>query len=124
MQRFNHNGGYINVIEEENGLKIVLEPEGREFIIEQREREQSPVNIFQDLFEHIRCNSQLDFIRPEEIDALTSAPIIGLEVDRGEHGDEIKTTGRIFWHERYAVECPLDILLEKGEFILPVAPKS
>ncbi len=93
-------------------------------VLADRMSEGKDMPFFEDLFEDVKGNSSLDFIRPEEIGALTSAPIIGLEVDRGENGDEIKETGRVFWHERYALELAIEVMLEKGGIVLPASPDN
>jgi hypothetical protein len=42
-----------------------------------------------DLLEPIICNLELEWIRPEEIGALTDAPILGI-VDRNDNGELTK----------------------------------
>lgn len=43
-----------------------------------------------------------DWIRPEEIAALTDAPIIGWDVKRGDHG-EYQDAAAVYWFDGYQV---------------------
>ncbi len=65
-------------------------------------------DTMRDLFEPLICNSELDWCRPEEIGALTSAPILCVR------GDEI--TGA-WGFMNYALRSPQDDLLAHGKAI-------
>jgi len=60
--------------------------------------------------EHLTCNSELGWINPEEIGALTSAPILGL---RDELGEPIAAWGFM----DYQVRSFLTDLIENGRAV-------
>lgn len=63
-----------------------------------------------DALEGLLCNSELDWIRPEEIGALTAAPILGL---RQEDGEPIAAWAFM----DYAIRSFLDDLCKTGRAI-------
>ena len=60
--------------------------------------------------EHLMSNSSLSWIRPEEIDALTSAPILGFR-------DENENVVRVWGFMDYAVRSFLQDLVETGKAV-------
>lgn len=75
-----------------------------------------------DFLEPITCNSDVDWVRPEEIGALTSAPILGI-VSRNDDG-EIEETHNIWWYPNYAVTSVCEDLLEYGQAVFFKAEES
>lgn len=63
-----------------------------------------------DIFEEFVCNSEYGWVSPNEIGALTDAPILGLKGESGEFGDVI----RAWAYMDYALRSPQDELAEKG----------
>jgi len=69
-------------------------------------------NILFDLLEDWLGNGW-EFVNPEEIAALTCAPILSNEVDRNNKGEIIKL-GRIWWFPNYQVTDPINELWTEG----------
>lgn len=67
-----------------------------------------------DLFEKLVNNSDLDWIFPEEIGALTDAPILGNRDDDGEPTS-------VWWYPQYQVRSPQEDLAEDGQVIFQKA---
>jgi hypothetical protein len=67
-----------------------------------------------ELLESAICNSEYDFVSPEELGALTDAPIIGA-ISRDDTGDI--TSGHIWYYDRYAIENPWTLLIDNGYVI-------
>lgn len=63
-----------------------------------------------ELTEGIICNSEFEWIQPEEIGALTSSPIIA---ERFTEGDKV-IHGRTWWAPNYAVEDIVGRVLDEG----------
>lgn len=57
-----------------------------------------------------------EWISPEEISALTAAPILSDDVDRDNHG-KITRIGRVYWYPDYAVRDEIEELLHNGVLI-------
>lgn len=77
------------------------------------------VNLFYDLFDDIRCNSDLEFYPecPSAHIGLTSAPIIVSGPEYTEDDTELVGADRIWWFPNYMVEDPLETLLQTGTVI-------
>ena len=71
------------------------------------ETKRSYLEIEADALEGLICNSELEWVRPEEIGALTSAPIIGL---RDEEGKPTAAWGFM----DYALRSFVDDLIDTG----------
>ena len=67
--------------------------------------------VMGDIFENLLCNSEYSWVRPEEIAALTNAPILGI---RGEDGESVE---QVWWYPSYQLRSPQQDLLEYGEVI-------
>ena len=70
-----------------------------------------------DLLDYQLCNGW-DWIRPEEIGALTDAPILG-QVTRNDDGDFLD--GDVYWFPDYMVTDPVEHLLTHGYVIFQKA---
>ncbi len=68
-----------------------------------------------DLLDQVIANSDIDWLRPEEIGALTDAPIFG-HVERDDQGN-IKEVGDVWWYPNYMVSDPIEELAEKGTLV-------
>ena len=79
---------------------------------------QSDVFMY-DTFEWLLGNSDLEWIAPEEIGALTDAPILGI-VDRYGNG-VLKRVENSFWYPNYCLRSPQEDLVEYGEVIFQKA---
>jgi len=59
------------------------------------------------------------FVRPEDVGALTDAPIISEDVDTDDQGN-VRNVGTVYWYPEYDVRDPVAQLLENGyiEFVI------
>ena len=62
-----------------------------------------------------------DELAPEQIGALTNAPIIGHNINWGDNGIELNEDSLIYWYPNYMIEDPFRVLLEKGEVFFNLA---
>lgn len=117
-------GRYVELIEVPSGLRIKLNDTGRTELLEQRNEEsdgwkKGTLCTLQDLLEDWLGNGW-SFVAPQDIGALTDAPILSPDVEQDDHGNVVKV-GKVYWFPNYAVECELNTLLEKGEVFFPLA---
>lgn len=70
-----------------------------------------------DFFEVMTANSELEWIAPEAIGALTDAPILGVVRYDGNGGEVYK----VWWYPNYMVRSPVQDLLEDGVCIFQKA---
>jgi hypothetical protein len=63
-----------------------------------------------EFFETLIANNSFEWISPEEINALTDAPILGFKDENGNITD-------VYWFPDYAVISPLQELLTDGKII-------
>lgn len=102
-------------------LRIKLDPERREDLremIEDAEKNHKG-DILGDVIETMLANG-FQWIRPEDIAALTDAPIISDEADYDDQG-KLVNIGRVFWFPAYEGVDPVRVLYEKGEVVFDVA---
>lgn len=64
----------------------------------------------------------LEYLRPEAVGALTSAPIFGEDVSWSDSG-EVEAAGALFWFPNYAVSDELEVLARTGDVVFPRAPR-
>lgn len=79
--------------------------------------------ILWELLEDLWTNGQLDSVQPEEIAALTDAPIYCDWKETDDHGT-LENIGRVYWFERYQIEDPAEELAKYGEVVFPGAPEN
>lgn len=98
-------------------LKIKLDPERREDLREMIEdaKANHKGDILGDVIETMLANG-FQWVQPEDISALTDAPIISDEADYDDQG-KLVAIGRVFWFPGYQVLDPVEVLYEKGEVI-------
>lgn len=100
-------------------LKMILTPEGRRFIREERKNGTDDERIFHDMLQDApamngACQNGYEFVRPEEVGAMTDATIISDECDRNDHGDLTKC-GRVYSNiNYYQLKSDVEKLLEDG----------
>ncbi len=103
----------------ENGnLKIALTEEGEIERDEIQSGQWSVSDAMKDIAGWIECElgNGWDWLRPEEIGALTEAPILSDDVERDDNGD-LTYVGRVYWYPQYEVSDPLEKLLRDGSVI-------
>ena len=98
------NGCYVDLKKTDEGnLRIHLTAEGRrEFIDIERERFRVGILAALHLLLEDHLSNGWEWITPESIGALTSAPILSDEAEHDEFG-RIVAVGRLYWFPDYAV---------------------
>jgi hypothetical protein len=114
---------YLDISILENGnLSIEITPEGKEELETIKERNQNYSGIWDDLLESYWTNGSFTPIQPEEIGALTSSPIIGLNIDRDDEGKIIPdASNKFWWFPEYQVIDEFEKLLNDGKVVLSAA---
>jgi hypothetical protein len=110
----------MQFIREKNGLKIKLD-RGEKTRIKELKQERGEIHstfAMLDFFDHFLGNAEFNWIQPEQVCALTSAPMLGVygyandeDMEKGEN--EIITEAYAYMD--YAVCSPLEELLKYGE---------
>jgi len=126
---------YIEIVKktekdyEGEGILLKLTKEGREELEAHRIDRLSPHNwdtgtdqILCDLLEYSLCNGW-ESVPPEDIGALTSAPILSDEITRDDNGN-ITEIGKVYWFPDYAVRSEIDELADNGEVFFPAAKEA
>lgn len=76
------------------------------------------INDLPELFESARLiGNGWSFIAPEDIGALTAAPIVGYDVDMDDQGT-ITSAPNVWWYPQYETKDPIEELKSKGSIIL------
>ena len=103
----------MEFIREEKGLRIKIDDIDKKFLQEVSEDNGGLCtdNAEQEFFEPYLCNSEWDWISPEEISALTSAPIFGIR-------DENDVVIDAYGYMDYQVYDMLEELDTHGEVFL------
>jgi hypothetical protein len=108
------HGQYVDLKRTDDGnLEIVLSEEGRRDFaeIEQiREDLGSDAALAELLEDHL--GNGWEILLPEEIGALTSAPILSHEVARDQEG-KVEDVGIVYWYPEYQVRDEIEELREK-----------
>ncbi len=96
-------------------LRIVADEKDRAYLREcvADETLQSDKTMY-DAFETLMANSGLQWVSPEKLSALTSAPILGIR-------DESDCVLKAWWYPGYELRSPQQDLLERGECIFKSA---
>lgn len=68
-------------------------------------------------------NCDLDTVRPEQIGALTDAPIFADGIEHDPDGT-LGAVGNVWWFPDYQVLDPLEVLLEKGSVRFAPSPEN
>ena len=103
----------MQFITEKEQLRIKLD-RGEKTLLRTFKKENEEIISTQaeaDFFEPFLANSEFQWIRPEEICALTSAPILGIK-------NENEEVTEAYGFMNYAVRGMLEDLLEYGEVIM------
>jgi hypothetical protein len=100
----------------DGNLEIVLSERGRaafDEIEEERDRYGIQAALFALLEDHL-CNGW-EMVPPEDIGALTAAPILSDEITRDDQG-QVTEAGRVYWFPDYAVRDEIEEL--RRHFVL------
>jgi hypothetical protein len=93
-------------------LRLSLTSAGREIIEEERLLETPVNNALSRLLEWQLANG-LEWIAPEEIGALTNAPILSDDVERDDYGNLLSVT-TLYWFPNYQILSEVRELYERG----------
>jgi hypothetical protein len=108
------HGFYVDLRKTAGGnLEILLNRNGRRHFSEIREqRDAFGINaaLYALLEDHLCCGWEM--IPPEDIGALTSAPILSDEIGRDDHGN-VTNAGRVYWYPDYQVIDEIDEIREE-----------
>ena len=118
---------YVEIVKSIEGITLKLTPLGRAELKDLRidggmNWAKSHDSILADMLEDHLCNGW-EFIQPEEIGALTAAPILSDSVTRDDSGNLLKVD-QVYWFPDYAVRSELDELYENGEVFFPAAEET
>ena len=107
------HGFYVDLRKTAGGdLEILLNRNGRRHFSEIREqRDAFGINaaLYALLEDHL-C-SGWEMVPPEDIGALTAAPILSDEISRDDHGN-VTQAGRVYWYPDYAVRDEIQEIRE------------
>jgi hypothetical protein len=120
---------YVEIVKSEEGITLKLTHVGRIELREYRIDTGAGPDwsnrhdvIFADLLKDHLANGW-EIIQPEEIGALTAAPILSDSVTRDDSGNLLKVD-QVYWFPDYAVRSELDELYENGEVFFPAAEET
>lgn len=118
-------GIFVDLAPTECGdLRLVLTPAGREgteeFRIE-KDRRGTLAALIRLLADHLE--GDWEWIPLEDLAALTSAPILGIGIDR-DAGGELRRVEHLYWFPDYAVRDEVEELLATGEITFDRAPSD
>jgi hypothetical protein len=97
----------------DKGLKIVIVSDGAKAVLQEYHDDETidTDSSMYEMFDDILGNTEFEWISPEEIGALTSAPIIGIK-------DENDVVIEAYGFMDYAIESLLGQLFKYGEALL------
>ena len=75
-----------------------------------------------EILEDWLCNGW-EFVLPENIGALTDAPILTDEIIYGDLGT-VEYIGNVWWFTNYAIENEVETLLKKGKVVFSLAKEE
>lgn len=89
----------MEFIREKNGLKIKIDEKDRQFLagIKDENKGLNSDDALVEFMEPFLCNSEWEWVYPEEVGALTDAPLIGIRCSEAEE----EKTGHIYYTEVY-----------------------
>jgi hypothetical protein len=111
-------------IQENGNLQIVAEPSDIPELTEMLERTPHKDHGFlADLLEHTGWtpNGRLYQVFPEQIGALTDAPILSDNVEHLDAG-QVNVRGKVWWFPAYEIRSFAEDLIANGEVIFTAAP--
>jgi hypothetical protein len=100
-------------------LRISLDDDGRAALAELNDDELDSDGAFLDLIERQLCNGW-QLVAPEEIGALTDAPIISDDVGRDDQG-KLTAVGSVYAWMNYQILSPARELRDRGHIDLEMA---
>ncbi len=105
-------GKYTEFEKQAGGVYIVLLPEAREDVQAIAEAELDADSKLSEVIEW-QLGNGWSWVRPEEIGALTDAPILSDDIEYDDEGEVVRV-GAVYWYPRYDVADPVAQLLANG----------
>lgn len=106
-------GKYTEFEKQANGnLRIVLLPEARDDVQEIGSKELDADTKLAQVIEWQLSNGW-SMVRPEDVAALTDAPLITEDIDTDNQGNVLHV-GIVYWYPEYEVRDPVAQLIENG----------
>ena len=105
-------GKYTEFDKHARGVRIVLLPEAREDVQAIAEAELDADSKLGEVIEW-QLGNGWSWVRPEDIGALTDAPILSDDIAYDDQGDVV-SVGAVYWYPRYDVSDPVACLLTDG----------
>ncbi len=106
-------GKYTEFERQPNGnLRIELLEEARDDVQEIASQELTADSKLAQVIEWQMSNGW-SFVRPEDVAALTDAPIITEDIETDNQGNVLRV-GKVYWYPQYDVSDPVAKLLEDG----------
>ncbi|HEV2581043.1 MAG TPA: hypothetical protein VGT44_09335 [Ktedonobacteraceae bacterium] len=107
------SGKYTEFEKQTDGnLRIVLLPEARYDVQEISSQEIDADRKLSEVIEWQLANGW-SLVRPEDVGALTDAPLLSEDVDIDDQGT-IRSVGIVYWYPQYDVSDPVEQLLQQG----------
>jgi len=107
------SGKYTEFEKQANGhLRIALLPEARGDVQEISSKEIDADNKLSEVIEWQLANGW-SLVRPEDVGALTDAPILSEDIDTDDQGN-VRSVGTVYWYPQYDVTDPVTKLLQNG----------
>ncbi len=106
-------GKYVDFDTTNGNLHITLLPEAREDVQEIASSQQlTSDNKLAEVIEwHI--GNGWSFVSPEDVSALTDAPILSDDIEYGNNG-QVQRVGVVYWYQEYEIHDPIEQLLKHG----------
>src|SRR5579872_232493 len=97
-------GKYTEFEKQAGGVRIVLLPEARADVEAIAEAELDADSKLGEVIEW-QLGNGWSWVRPEDISALTDAPILSDDIEYNDHGDVV-SVGAVYWYPQYDVTDP------------------
>lgn len=120
---FNTEFGSVTMETGPDGLTLRLREDFNKEELKQALEEKGEIALIGEFFENLFANSSWREVDPEDIGALTSAPILGDDVNMNDQGD-ITSVGNVYWYPDYQVKSFFDDLIEDGTTFFTLAPED
>ena len=106
------SGKYTEFEKQARGLRIILLPEAREDVQAIAAADLDADSKLGEMIEW-QLGNGWSWVRPEDIGALTDAPILSDDIEYDDHGGVV-SVGVVYWYPHYDVSDPVAQLLANG----------
>ncbi len=107
-------GEYVDLKVTPDGLELIATDSLREDA--ERFRGLAEMAALYEMLEDHTANSDWEFVRPEEVGALTSGALLADRVERDDNG-EITAVGNVYWDSGYQQTSTVEELLTTGKAV-------